>query len=72
MLGPPFDADQVFFHLSADLYEMAGFIARSPMSPREREKLAIMLADHFERLAKLYGRPQLMLVHDASRRRHSN
>ena len=67
MLGPPCDADQGLFHLRADLEEIAGFIAKSPMSPREREQLAVMLADYFMGLAKTYGRPQLTLVHDASR-----
>ena len=67
MLGPPCDADQGFFHLRADLEDIAGFIDRSPMSPRERERLAIMLANHFAELAEAYRRPPLKLVHDASR-----
>jgi hypothetical protein len=66
-LAPPRDAEEGFIRLDPDLEEIAGFICESPLSSRERERLAIMLADYFTALAAACRRPQLKLVHDASR-----
>jgi hypothetical protein len=67
MIAPPRDAEEGLVRLDPDLEEIADFIRESPMSTRERERLAIMLAAYFTTLAAAYRRPQLSLVHDASR-----
>ena len=67
ILAPPRDAEEGYIRLDPDLQEIADFVRESPLSSRERERLAIMLADYFAGLATAYRRPQLRLVHDASR-----
>jgi hypothetical protein len=64
---PPCDADEGFYRLGGDLDEIAAFITTSPMSARERERLAMMLGSYFVGLANVYRRPDLRLVHDATR-----
>jgi hypothetical protein len=67
MIAPPRDAEEGLVRLDPDLEEIAAFIRESPMSARERERLAMMLADYFTALAAAHRRPQLRLVHDALR-----
>jgi hypothetical protein len=62
MLTPPRDADEAFFRLTPDLQEIAEYIGVSPLHPRERKRLANLLADYFLSLARDQARPDLRLV----------
>jgi hypothetical protein len=67
MLAPPRDAEEGLVRLDPDLEEIATFIRESSLSAREKERLATMLAGYFTGLAEAHRRPQLTLVHGASR-----
>src|SRR5262249_5303995 len=67
MITPPRDAEEGLVRLDPDLEEISDFIRESHLSARERERLAVMLAEYFNALATALRRPQLKLVHDASR-----
>jgi hypothetical protein len=62
MLTPPRDAKEAFVRLAPDLHEISEFIGTSRLSPRERMRLANMLAGYFAGLAREHGRPGLRLV----------
>lgn len=62
MLTPPRDAREAFARLAPDLQEILDFMSASPLSPRERVRLANMLAGYFASLAHQRSRPELRLV----------
>ena len=62
MLTPPRDAQEAFFRLTPDLQEIAEFIGTSLLKPRERMRLANLLAEYFTRLAQEQARPDLRVV----------